>query len=257
MYMMRVAEDRTLDVEGTPLTDEQRVVTLNNGWSSIAYLLDEPMPVREALADYYDKATIGDVIKSKDAVAVFSENGRWEGSLQTLRPGGGYLFRRQAAGDVTMRYIPSSSQSPERRRVKASDNLFTNPDASTNMTMVAKIAPIGPIRPITVYVNDELAGIATPQIVDGDTLYFLTIQSDKAGTLRFELDGEPLAPIVRSSVTPSIRYSENEHHGTVEEPVLLSPAEDQKPQKILDNGILYILMPDGTRFDATGKKLNN
>ena len=251
--MVYTSDALSLNVDGTVLSDEQRSVTLyGQCWSSISYLLDEPATVREALADYYSHASVGDVIKSKDAVAVFSENGRWEGSLQTLRPGGGYLFRRQAAGDVTMRYIPSSSQSPERRRVKASDNLFTNPDASTNMTMVAKIAPIGPIRPITVYVNDELAGIATPQIVDGDTLYFLTIQSNGVGTLRFELDGEELAV-----ETGSVNYFPDSHLGTVEEPVLLSPAEDQKPQKILDNGILYILMPDGTRFDATGKKLNN
>ena len=94
--------------------------------------------------------------------------------------------------------------------------------------------------------------MATPQVVDGDTLYFLTIQSNGVGTLRFELDGEELAV-----ETGSVNYFPDSHLGTVEEPVLLSPAEDQKPQKILDNGILYILMPDGTRFDATGKKLNN
>ena len=47
------------------------------------------------------------------------------------------------------------------------------------------------------------------------------------------------------------------HHGTVEEPVLLIPAAQQKPLKIVDDGKLYILLPDGTRFDATGKKVNN
>ena len=53
----------------------------------------------------------------------------------------------------------------------------------------------------------------------------------------------------------SILYSENDHHGTVEDPVLLIPAADQKPLKIVEKSKLYILMPDGTRFDATGKKV--
>ncbi len=35
------------------------------------------------------------------------------------------------------------------------------------------------------------------------------------------------------------------------------PANEQLPcpTKIIDNGLLYILLPDGTRFSATGVKV--
>ena len=255
MFMVRTSAPLSLNVDGAILTDDQRAVTLyGQCWSSISYLLDEPATVSEALADYYDKASVGDVIKSKEAVAVFTENGRWEGSLQTMRPGRGYLFRRQAAGDVTMHYYaPSATNAPSRKRIAAENALFTNPQAATNMTMVAVVKDLKDLRDLSVYVAGELAAIATPQVVNGDTLYFVTIQSDGSGTLRFEMHGEPLAPIVRDSVTPSIRYSENAHHGSVEEPVVLCPTDD-RPYKVLEDNHVVIIR-NNERYDVTGKKL--
>ena len=73
-----------------------------------------------SLADYYDNATEGDVIKSKNAVAVFSEKKRWEGPLTTLYPGQGYLFRRMGKGNVTMHYYPQkASNAPKRAQLSA------------------------------------------------------------------------------------------------------------------------------------------
>ena len=258
MYMMRVAEDRTLDVEGTPLTDEQRVVTLNNGWNCIAYLLDEPMPVREALADYYDKATIGDVVKSKDAVAVFSENGKWEGSLQTMRPGQGYLFLRLAGETTTMRYIltPSGYNAPGRDRSKDMP-LFTNPAASANMTLVAALPETEGLQEVEVYVQDELAAVAAPQVIDGDTLYFITVQSDHVGQpLTFRTaDGEYLTvqPQADQMAYGQIANEPNAHYGTLRKPVLLVPTTD-KVYKIIENNHIVIIK-NNEKYDVTGKKL--
>ena len=103
MYMVYVHEaNPSLTVDGTRLTDEERVLTVSKGWNNIACLIDEVTPVAEALADYYDKATEGDLIKSKNAVAVFSHDGKWVGSLTHLRPGEGYLFRRYGEGAVPL-----------------------------------------------------------------------------------------------------------------------------------------------------------
>ena len=258
MYMMRVAEDRTLDVEGTPLTDEQRVVTLNNGWNCIAYLLDEPMPVREALADYYDKATIGDVVKSKDAVAVFSENGKWEGSLQTMRPGQGYLFLRLAGETTTMRYIltPSGYNAPGRDRSKDMP-FFTNPAASANMTLVAALPETEGLQEVEVYVQDELAAVAAPQVIDGDTLYFITVQSDHVGQpLTFRTaDGEYLTvqPQADQMAYGQIANEPNAHYGTLRKPVLLVPTTD-KVYKIIENNHIVIIK-NNEKYDVTGRKL--
>ena len=84
-----------------------------------------------------------------------------------------------------------------------------------------------------------------------DSLYFLTIQTDITGTLRFETEsGEGL------SVTGygTINYVPNAHHGSLKAPVLLVPGDD-RPYKIIENQHIVIIR-DGERYDIVGKKLN-
>ena len=68
------------------------------------------------------------------------------------------------------------------------------------MTMIARLStpstPSSLTTPITptlrAFIGNELVGIATPI----DSLYFITIQSDASGELRFETeDGTELTPI--------------------------------------------------------------
>ena len=268
MYMAKAATPLTISIDGKTLSDAERTVTLYNGWSSIAYLLDKPMSVQDALADYLVNAAVGDVIKSKNAVAVFSENRRWEGSLQTMTPGQGYLFRRLNKNTVTMTYYPKATTLDSRlstldsRPMTGGGSMNIYP---TNMTMVARLSTLDS-RPLTLlaYQGDELVGIAEPQIVAGDTLFFLTISAEHPGTIRFMTsDGQALTivnlaqssinrPIVNRQI---VNYTPDSHHGTIEEPVILMPLDEQQPQKIMEDGQFYILMSDGTRYSATGKQM--
>jgi hypothetical protein len=149
-----------------------------------------------------------------------------------------------------MTYYPKASVNAPERINESPASVASS--YATNMTMVVK----ADAESILAYVGDELAGVATPQVVDGDTLFFLTISSDKAAELRFTTaEGQPLRPVNRKGYVRSVRYKANDHHGTLREPVLLAPMDDQQPVKILEDGQLYILMPDGTRYSATGKKV--
>ena len=263
MYMLRAGKELNLSVEGQTLGDDERTVTIyGNGWSSIAYLLDEPLSVTEALADYYSNAGEGDVIKSKTAVAVFSENHRWEGPLQTLRPGEGYLFRRVAKGTVTMKYHPQTQNNAPKRansQELIANSQFSNPNAASNMTMIAKLdngqwtMDNGQLK---VYVGDELAAVAMPIYVEDEPLYFLTIQSDKVGDLRFEMEGQELMVKGEGLMVngESVRYSADSHQGSLRAPVLLRPADDERPYKIIENDHVVIIR-NNEKYDVTGKKL--
>ena len=132
--------------------------------------------------------------------------------------------------------------------VAKEESLYSNPQASTNMTMVAVVKDLKDLRDLSVYVAGELAGIAQPQIVDGDTLYFVTVQSDGTGMLRFELNGETLTP-----EAGAVRYVADDHLGSVSEPVVLTPTDD-RPYKVLEDNHVVIIRND-ERYDVTGKKL--
>ena len=284
MYMMRVQDAVNTTIEGKPLNDEQRTLTIRKGWNGIAYLLSEPASTRDALADYFDKATVGDIIKSHTQFAVFTENGKWEGSLQSLRPGQGYLLKRLASGSVTMQFVQPASRNMPKKAPLSSDPLspsstepaFTNPHAASNMTMIAKVESeeMQKGENIRVFIGDELVGTAESLSLSlgegrGEvSLYFFTIQSDvTGGTLRFETeDGESLT-VKRSDSDNGLStkwsvnevvYVPNAHLGSLKSPVILTPyplgeGRGEVYKLIEDDHV--IIIRNGVRYDVTGKKL--
>ena len=102
---------------------------------------------------------------------------------------------------------------------------------------------------LRVYVNDELAAVATPLTIDEETYYFLTIQSDRVGTIRFEMDGENYVP-----ENGAIVYSTDSHAGSLKAPIMLRPADETGVYKIIENNHVVIIR-NNEKYDVTGKKL--
>ncbi len=292
-YMIYSKNGNTIHVSGNNLhADSMYVPVRGSGqWSAMPCLLKQVTPVAEALADYYDKATPGDMLKSHNHFAYFSEDGKWKGDLTTMRPGEGYLFRRMAKGDVTIRFYnrhsnsasglsakrSNSDEAAQRSRVASSlsgaadvRSQFSNPQAATNMTMIAKVDNLLSLSAsgllslsVAVYVGDELAAVAEPIMIDGEALYFLTIQSDRVGDLRFEMNGQPLTIVNneqsdnQSSIVNRqiVNYEADSHHGSLRAPVLLTPVDADRPYKILEDGHVVIIR-GGERYDVTGSKLD-
>ena len=253
LYMIYCQAGNTMHISGTNLpTDSMSIKVRGNGqWSPMPCLMKQVTSVTEALSDYYDRATPGDMLKSHDHFAFFSENKRWEGDLTTMRPGEGYLFRRHALGSVNIHFFNRTAVSSMPKKVQSDDVQgtkagFTNPKAATNMTMIAKVDGL----PVTgdglrVFVGDELAAVATPI----DSLYFITIQSDQVGELKFECNGETLLP-----VSGAIHYQADAHHGTVKAPIVLKKADETGVYKIIENDHVVIIR-NNEKYDVTGKKL--
>ena len=254
MYMMYAAQENTLQIAGEKLSADSLSIRVRGDgqWSPMPCLFDEPVSVTKALTSYYDYASQGDMIKAHNRFAYFSEDKKWEGDLTSLRPGEGYLFRRMALGTVTIPfYRQSASNAPHKANAHVdADIVFSNPNAATNMTMIAKVDGL----PVTgdglrVFVGDELAAVATPLTIDEDTYYFLTIQCDKVGELRFEMDGQTLQP-----ENGAINYSTDSHAGSLKAPITLRPADETGVYKIIENDHVVIIR-NNERYDVTGKKL--
>ena len=109
IFLAHVAQPIQLQIEGDRLDDEGRTLTLEQGWNVLPYLLTEKQSLTDALADYYDDASEGDLIKSRDAFAVFSHAGKWEGNLTYMQPGLGYMLRRLAPDPCTFTYYTYNS----------------------------------------------------------------------------------------------------------------------------------------------------
>jgi hypothetical protein len=127
---------------------------------------------------------------------------------------------------------------------------------------------------VNAYIGDELVGVAQPLTLQGESeeaYYFLTIQSDAVGTLRFEtedgqalviepssLQGEELCSIERPvdgrrTSGGRLIYASNAHHGSLKAPIILIPG-DNRPYKIIENNHVIIIR-NNEKYDITGKKL--
>ena len=237
-------------VYGNTLPEDSMHITLNGdgAWNPFPCLLKEATSVTEALADYYQYATPGDMLKSHDHFAVFSKDKRWEGDLTAVRPGEGYMFRRLGSGAVTVRFFNKTTNAPKRNALPFREESEVGLHRyATNMTMICRIEN-GEWKMenggLMAYIGDELVGVATKI----DSLYFLTISSDAAGTLRFETeDGTPL------TAEQPISYVTDAHHGTLKAPIILQPTDD-RPYKIIENQHVVIIR-NNEKYDITGKKL--
>ncbi len=264
MYMVYTKNGNLVHVSGDLLSEDKMNITLkgNGAWSPLPCLLSQATSLTEALADYYDHATPGDLIKSHDRFAVFSSIKHWEGDLKVLRPGEGYLFKRLGEGDITVPFY-NQSYSPKQAMVKANANTnaaFTNPQAATNMTMICAIHAAGSTRSegaIHAYIGNDLVAKAMPT---ANGLYFLTVQSDKSGPLTFRTaDGRQLTPTLPESYseagqTSSVYYTPDAHYGSLEEPVILSVNHEPLTIKLLEDQHIVIIR-NGDKYDLTGRKI--
>jgi len=258
-YMIYCKNGNTMYVHGDLLREDSMHVTVRGGgqWSALPCLLDQRTPIAEALAGYYDQASVGDMVKAHNRFAVFSADRKWVGDLETFHPGEGYFFRRMAQGSVTIPfYKQSGNKAPRRQPSAVSGQQFSNPNAATNMTMIARVEN-EEIRKceneqIRVYVGGELAAVAEPI----DSLYFLTIQSDRVGELRFEMNGETLTVVnekMGKCENEKINYAPDSHHGSLKAPVLLVPAATDRPYKIIEDDHVVIIR-NNEKYDVTGVK---
>jgi hypothetical protein len=258
MYMVYSAEDNAMRISGEKLhADSMKITVLGDAqWSALPCLLDEPASVTNALAAYYNDAGTGDLIKAHDRFAFFSEDKKWVGDLHTLYPGEGYLFRRMAAGSKQIKFFnQSKNNAPKRAQaLNGQPSAFSNMKAATNMTIIAAVKDLTALTDLKVFVNDELCAVASPYTVhhtpytEDEVLYFLTIQSDNIGSLRFELNGETLVPEIGT-----IDYCADAHAGSLKAPVVLK-RNDAGVYKRLENDQVVIIK-NNEKYDVTGKKL--
>ena len=117
------------------------------------------------------------------------------------------------------------------------------------------------------FVGDELVGVASPITVDGEQLYFITIQSDRVGEkLTFRTaDGQWLDVQINNPYGEADRSTKgrkeivnniDSHIGSLESPVVLTPADNDNVYKIIENEHVVIIR-DGKRYDITGQKMEN
>ncbi len=234
MYLMKSNEARTLDITGEQVDAKTNQLTIigtrEDGakrWNYISYLPAENLSLKEALAGY--DAVEGDIIKSQDAMAMYSGNLGWVGSLTYMESGKGYMLQRQAASEATLQYptITSVVRKAQATRSADEETLTSrgNRKYAANMTVVAQLAGVETAQGdiLVAYIGGERRGETAIITLPGNgDLFFLTVAGDKAEAIDLVLERNGQAIGYASGM---LTYGNNATIGTVEQPVKIDMAQ--------------------------------
>lgn len=225
-YKIKVGNATSLDLSGQIYLPTEVTQPLTSGWNWIGYIPATDMSLEDALANLIPAEN--DIIKGQSSFTTFT-NGKWIGTLTTMKQGEGYMYYSAAEKSFTYPYkrITKVTEDDYMERVRAfsvspwSVDEHKYPD---NMTIIAQVVVNGNIAPVGAYTigafcGDECRGIS--QYVD-DRL-FITVHGqtsdDKITFKAFEnATGNEFA------VQETVSYGEN-NVGTYKMPKLLNVSD--------------------------------
>lgn len=194
MYKVLTDASISTSITGPIASPEEHPITINSGWNWIGYPSNQCATVNEALAGF--EAEEDDLIKSYNSSAVYS-GGSWFGSLQSLTPGVGYMFKSNSATPKTLVFQQGRGQ--DVATVELSHPLESSTKRfKDNMTIVAIVDMDGvdlqsTNAELAAYVGEECRGSIKLMYVEPIDRYvaFLTILGEDTDLINFVLvEGE-------------------------------------------------------------------
>lgn len=236
MYFLKSQNAQTLQIEGEVLTEPaDRTIDIHPEWNYIGFTPVVNVPLEEALADFFSKASEGDIIKSQDEFAYFHKGTGWKGNLQYMKPGKGYMLyhTRSAASPasiVTFTYPNKNAtagvkskafNSEDREQRKDEAPLFSCHKLTTmNMILRAEGVTAEPGDLLYAYADGELCGLAEAEADDAleQTVFYMSVGCDKPSPITFTLErnGQLLGTAAEAAT-----YQANAVEGTPDSPATL------------------------------------
>ena len=103
MYLIMVGEDADVTLQGGKVNPANCPITLFSGWNWISCLLDKETPIADALVNLTP-------VNGQESNSTFLD-GQWRGTLQSLKPGQGYIYLRNGS---TVTFTYPSTVTPQR-----------------------------------------------------------------------------------------------------------------------------------------------
>ncbi len=226
LYKMHVANPQPLPFIGQPVSGQDRPLAITDGWNWLGYLPDAPLPLASALASLPPQP--GDLVKSQTAFAQF-DGGAWQGSLATMAPGAGYLFKTGTPG--TLVYPDAAGPRVEIETVVAGGPPDWQVDAAkyefamaiTGTLQFDGVAAASEDAIVAAFVEDEVRGVARPVFALDRWTYFLTVYGKSDGetvTFRaYDAHGDAVRPL-----SQQVAFAAETGRGTPREPFVFDTA---------------------------------
>lgn len=235
MYKLKMNAADTLVVTGEQAAGTS--IAIAKGWNWIPYTRSFDISIDDALASA--SPSRNDVIKSQDEYAMYNGTA-WYGTLKSLKPGRGYLYKSSSASGGTISYptkrSSSASFAPALRVEERS--MFTPVDPTlyeSNMTLLAVVdeenGAIDGAQEIAVF--DGAVCLAKASLQE-DGFFYLTIPGDRTLTSRLVVYAVADGEITETST--SLYFAEDATLGDYDNPFKITAGEATSIDKLIAQG---------------------
>ena len=251
MYMLMVNEPVEFSFVGDLVDVEETEITLNPGWTWIGELLMEETPLDVAFAGI--TPSVGDYVKGQAAFCTYTEEG-WDGTLETLEPGQGYMYMNKSDEPLTLVYTLLGE--PELRGFEKTEHetywSVNYHRYRTNASMIVTLDPaMFEMREgnyeIAAFVNGETRGAARLQRVAGKYMAFLTVNGNDGDNVSFRLFDVDRNQENDNYADEHVVYMSDALVGSVESPMVLHFRDNG----IADDDNLVQLFPNPAKEKVT------
>ena len=138
-YLINTTSSCVVTMEGETATPSAHPISLAPGWTWIGYLPSAAMDINAALAGL--SATEGDMLKTQHGFASYYPGYGWIGSLRTIEPGKGLMYKSNNSETLTLVY-PDSNRGGALRANLTPENNHWKPDTHAypdNMSVMAVV----------------------------------------------------------------------------------------------------------------------
>lgn len=225
-YRLRNTNIDTLIVTGIEIDPTTRPIKLDSGWNWIGFISQRNLSVNEAFSSL--NATNNDLVKSQSQFALYDNVIGWVGSLTTLTPNKGYMFR---SGSNTTFAYPKSAMFGKKA---TADNVYVsnyfkldatkfekNMNAIVDAGVCNEVLATGRFS-VGAYVNNQLRGATKPTALsNGRNLFFITLMAnEEQEVLSFKLLDEKTG--LTYDLNGNMKFETNKLIGSLTQPQALS-----------------------------------
>ncbi|MBK6859645.1 MAG: hypothetical protein IPG95_05095 [Saprospiraceae bacterium] len=233
LWKLKKGTNDTLLLRGTVVNPTTRPVTINSGWTWIGFISLRNQEINQALANLIPAT--GDIIKGKYNFAVYNGSGTgWLGSLKTMVPGEGYMYKSKSNGPRTFTYpIAGMFENFDELVVRTNEEdlwQVNHQKFNNNMTAIATLntscQDLIHENGFGIGVLDATGNWRAKAALESEAqqeIAYLTIAGDESEKLQYKL----IHPVknLQFDLNATCQFIANEHIGSVNFPYVLKMDE--------------------------------
>jgi hypothetical protein len=221
-YRIRMSNLDTLIVNGVEIDPTTRPIKLDSGWNWIGFISQRNLSVTEAFSSL--NASNGDLVKSQSQFALYDNNIGWVGSLTTMTPSKGYMYRSSA--NAVFAYPRSAMFGKTGVVENAYKSNFFNVDVTKYEKNMNAIVDAGVCTEalasgrfsLGAYADNQLRGATkVTTLSNGRNVFFITMMANsEQDNLTFKLLDEKTGNTY--DLSGSLKFENNKLVGTISQP---------------------------------------